>query len=180
MTVESELGMTASCELHVVYPLKAIRLDAEALELLVGESRTLGATAIDQNDTEYTGRLMTFASSDENVATVDAEGRVTAKGTGTATITVATAGGITASCEISVREPYTLMLPASLTAIGEEAFMGDESLEVVIVPAGCQSIGARAFANCPNLICVQIPATVTDIADDAFEGSDQVRIDRAE
>ena len=180
VTVESELGLTASFELHVTYPLKSIRLDAEAMELLIGSSRDLGATAIDQNGTEYAGRMMTFETSDENVATVDVEGRVTARAAGTATITAATAGGVTASCEITVREPFTLNLPAGLAVIGEEAFMGDESLEAVIVPEGCQSIEARAFANCPNLIYVRIPASVESIADDAFEGSNQVRIDRGE
>jgi len=53
--------------------------------------------------------------------------------------------------------------------------------EGVIVPEGCTRIGPRAFADCPSLIYVRIPASVKDnIAEDAFDGSDQVRIDWAE
>ena len=73
-----------------------------------------------------------------------------------------------------------LILPEALTQIGEEAFMG-LAAEGVIVPEGCTRIGPRAFANCPSLIYVRIPASVKDnIAEDAFDGSDQVRIDWAE
>ena len=72
-----------------------------------------------------------------------------------------------------------LRLPAMLSAIETEAFEG-AAFEAVIVPDGCTSIGSRAFASCPNLIYVKISASVTSIADDAFEGSDQVRIDRVE
>ena len=72
-----------------------------------------------------------------------------------------------------------MRLPAMLEEIDEEAFMG-MAAEGIIIPDGCTTIGPRAFATCPNLIYVKIPASVTSIADDAFEGSDQVRIDRAE
>ena len=76
-------------------------------------------------------------------------------------------------------ELKTLRLPTALQAIEDEAFMGDATVQAVIIPDGCERIGERAFANCSALLYVRIPATVVSIADDAFEGCVSVRIERA-
>ena len=68
------------------------------------------------------------------------------------------------------KQRSVLTLPASLTEIGEEAFIGI-SANVVIAPVGLKTIGPRAFADCPALKEVRLPDTVTHIADDAFAGS---------
>ena len=70
-----------------------------------------------------------------------------------------------------------LLLPDKLTTIDENAFTAS-ACEGVIIPDGCETIGSRAFSDCVNLIYVRIPASVTFIAEDAFEGCLQVRIDR--
>ena len=69
----------------------------------------------------------------------------------------------------------TLRLPASLTVIEAEAFVGSPAQRVVI-PSGCTTISARAFANCSDLVRVEIPASVTNIAWDAFSGCTQLTI----
>ena len=74
---------------------------------------------------------------------------------------------------------FGAVLIAVITAIEEEAFMGDLSLESVIIPDGCASIGPRAFAGCANLMYARVPAA-TAIAEDAFEGCDQVTLDIVE
>ena len=38
------------------------------------------------------------------------------------------------------------------------------------------AIESRAFADCSMLVYIEIPESVTDIADDAFSGSDNVTI----
>ncbi len=68
-----------------------------------------------------------------------------------------------------------LTLPAALEVIEEEAFCGDESLEEVVIPYGATTIGPRAFAY-SGLRRITIPDTVTEIADDAFEGTDGLTI----
>lgn len=69
----------------------------------------------------------------------------------------------------------TLMLPAELTTIADEAFT-DNAAHCIIIPAGCVSIGASAFANCSQLESVTLPASVSFIADDAFTGIDRLLI----
>ncbi len=71
----------------------------------------------------------------------------------------------------------TLKLPSSLTAIGDEAFMGS-LCEAIIIPDGCTAIGSKAFANCKNLVYVRVPNSVKSIAADAFAGCGDVIIDR--
>lgn len=69
----------------------------------------------------------------------------------------------------------TLYLPAMLTEIEDSAFEGIAA-EAVQIPYGVTSIGSRAFADCPNLMAVYIPGSVGYIADDAFDGSDNVEL----
>lgn len=68
-----------------------------------------------------------------------------------------------------------LTLPAALEVIEEEAFCGDESIEEVVLPYGATTIGPRAFAY-SGLKRITIPDTVTEIAGDAFEGTDGLTI----
>lgn len=65
-------------------------------------STTLTATVSPNTVSDGFGTV-TWSSSDESVATVDSNGRVTGKGSGTATITVKTLyGGFSASCTVTV------------------------------------------------------------------------------
>ena len=61
-----------------------------------------------------------------------------------------------------------LILPASLTVIEPEAFVGG-AFVYVVVPEQVTEIGSRAFADCPNLRYVEIQGLATEIAPDAFE-----------
>ena len=78
-----------------------VTLYTETLELFTGGSATLTATV---EPSDAANQNVTWASSDTSVATVDAAGKVTAVGAGTATITVTTVdGGKTAACTVTVR-----------------------------------------------------------------------------
>ena len=61
------------------------------------------------------------------------------------------------------------VLPASLTAIGAEAFSGG-AFTYAVVPAGVARINSGAFANCPSLQYVEIQGADTAISDNAFGG----------
>ena len=64
----------------------------------------------------------------------------------------------------------TIVIPASVTSIGDHAFFSCEDLETVTFAENSQltSIGASAFSNCRSLTTIVIPASVTSIGDHAF------------
>ena len=73
----------------------------------------------------------------------------------------------------SVASADTLTLPSSLKQIEAEAFMGNTSLDEVILPEGLESIGEKAFAN-SGVQRIYLPESLTDIAGDAFAGCTNV------
>ena len=79
----------------------SVSLNKTALTLDVGKSYTLTKTVSPSNAvTSYN-----WSSSNTSVATVDGNGKVTAKKAGTATITVKTSNGKTATCKVTVNLP---------------------------------------------------------------------------
>ena len=103
-TITAKAGdKTATCTVTVkknVVAVSSITLDKSSLELTEGETATLVATVKPDNATDKT---VTWTSDKASVATVDANGKVTAKAEGTATIT-AKAGDKTATCSVSVKK----------------------------------------------------------------------------
>ena len=71
----------------------------------------------------------------------------------------------------TVHKEKILRIPAMMQTIEEEAFTGIAA-EQVNIPSRTTTIGGRAFADCSSLLIVVIPSQVTEIADDAFAGSD--------
>lgn len=81
-------------------PVTGITITPAELSMLVGSTQQLVAAVIPENATD---KNVTWSSDDETVATVDANGLVTAAAPGSATITVTTAdGGKTATCAVTV------------------------------------------------------------------------------
>ena len=63
-----------------------------------------------------------------------------------------------------------LVIPDSVTNIGDYTFYGCTGLTSVTIPASVTSIGGSAFYGCSGLVSVTIPSSVTSIASDAFSG----------
>ena len=92
----------------------SVSLNKTSLTLDVGKSYTLTKTVSPSNAaTSYTWR-----SSNTSVATVDSNGKVTAKKAGTATITVKTSNGKTATCKVTVNLPAPQITGLSNTTGG--------------------------------------------------------------
>ncbi len=64
----------------------------------------------------------------------------------------------------------TIQLPENLAVIGEEAFMGDQSISEVIVPESVREIGKNAFNNCTGLTSLDLPERLLSIEEGAFDG----------
>ena len=64
----------------------------------------------------------------------------------------------------------SVTIPNSVTSIGDGAFSGCSSLTSVTIPNCVTSIGAWAFRGCSSLTSITIPNSVTSIGDGAFSG----------
>ena len=65
-------------------------------------------------------------------------------------------------------------VPASVSAIGDEAFYGCDSLTTVDLPASVTKIGYRAYFYCHKIRSVNLPNSVTSIGSYAFVGCDSL------
>ena len=70
---------------------------------------------------------------------------------------------------IGCRSLTSLVIPDSVTNIGDYAFSGCRSLTSLVIPDSVTSIGDYAFWNCRSLTGIVIPDSVTSIGDNAFE-----------
>ena len=69
----------------------------------------------------------------------------------------------------------SVSIPNSLTSLGTGIFSGCSSLASVTIPNSVTSIGAYAFRECSSLTSVTIPNSVTQIAQDAFSGCSNLK-----
>ncbi|AET57949.1 peptidase S8 and S53 subtilisin kexin sedolisin [Paenibacillus terrae HPL-003] len=199
-------GKSASSQVTVT-PIgsQGIVLNRAALKLTVGSSKPLKATT---NPEVVTGPI-TWTSSNESVASVDQNGLIKATAAGTATIT-ATASGKSAISRITVEAVSStdftivngvltsyngpgghIVIPDSVTEIGEEVFAYREDILSVKIPAsvkkigraafsyakelkvitlseGLEVIGESSFSDLAKLAQITLPSTVKDIGDSAF------------
>ena len=101
-TITAEVGgESATCTVTVETLVESITLDKTELEMVKGDTETLKATVLPETAGEV---KVTWSSSDEKIATVDGNGKVTATGAGEATVT-AKAGEKEATCKVTVKVP---------------------------------------------------------------------------
>lgn len=100
VTAKSSTGKTASCTINVNKPVAVTKVSVSKANVTVhvGDTYNVGASVSPANATDKT---LKYTSSDTSVATVSA-GKVTAKAAGTATITVKSSNGKTATCKVRV------------------------------------------------------------------------------
>ncbi|AQR95581.1 Ig-like domain-containing protein [Clostridium saccharoperbutylacetonicum] len=97
-TIDDGSKVFTTCAVNVTKENKSISLNKSTTNLTIDDSETLIAT------TTPAGISVKWSSSDTSVATVDSNGKVTAIGAGTATITATTLDGsnLSATCTVTV------------------------------------------------------------------------------
>ena len=87
-------------------------------------------------------------------------------------ITLDHASGISENGELNLDkiDGYTI------SAVADEAYKGSTDLKSVTLSNNIVSLGRKCFADCDNLVSLFIPSTIQYIADDAFDGCDNLYI----
>ena len=110
---------TAKCTVTVTdiaIPATSIKLDTDSKTMSVGDKAKLTATVTPADSTDK----VVWESSNEKVATVDANGNITAQAAGTAKIT-ATAGTVSAECTVTVEAAKVTEVKLDKTAVSLKA-----------------------------------------------------------
>lgn len=119
---------------EATYKAAAIKLDQSELTMMLKNKKTLVTSVVPADETKEDSVLdaLTWESSDEKIAKVDANGVITANAEGTVTIT-AKAGDVKAECKVKVISPINTCVMQkegetdSLTSL---ALRGGESITV--------------------------------------------------
>lgn len=129
ITAATSNGKKATCAVTVIIPAENITLDKNYAPINKGETLTLTATTTPAESTDK----LTWASSDESVATVDNTGKITAKGAGTANITATADSGVFASCFVEVSVPVKALTLSSQSL--DMIAGGNEVLTLTVDPS---------------------------------------------
>ncbi|MCM1439101.1 MAG: Ig-like domain-containing protein [Roseburia sp.] len=160
--------------------VSGVSLNKNTLALKVGSSEKLTATVSPDNADDKT---VSWKSSDEEIATVDNSGNVTARAKGTAVITVTASGGKTDACTVTVSEIASEPQEVKLTNISLNKSetglkVGDkETLTVNFTPANADnkkvtwSTGNSAVATVENGVVTAKSVGVTTITATSEDGN---------
>ena len=114
--------------------VEKVSLNKSATTLTEGESETLTATITPSNATG--DKTVKWSSSNEAVAAVDSNGKVTAKKAGTAVITATSSNGKTAGCTVTVKQKEIAITGISLNKSTTSLTEGEsETLTATIAPS---------------------------------------------
>ena len=158
-------GFAANCVVTVVInevPATGVTLtpDKHIINKIGGTAQLTAAV----EPANATNQLVQFSSDNEDVATVDADGKVTAKAVGKAVITARTSdGGFTQQCEITVYVPVT---SATFATEDKEMYEGQTfALTLIIEPDDAVPNGIEWESDNPAAATVDEDGNVTAIAE---------------
>ena len=159
-TVEG--SKTASCTVTVKpVAVSSVELNKAATNIQIGGSETLTATVLPEN---AANKNVTWSSSDATVASVDANGKVSALKVGTATITVKTAdGNKTATCSVTV-SPIGVT-GVSLNKTSTTLYIGGtETLTATVTPANATNKSVTWSSSNTAVATVDANGKITAVA----------------
>ena len=166
------------CTLYSLFMLALARkeLSACSFRLFIGEKPILPQT-IEDISTKATDEELKEAFVDEWGVKYSKDGRKLLKAPYELNGTYSIRKGTKIICDwafgwskfIGCRSLTSLVIPDSVTNIGDYAFSSCRSLTDIVIPDSVTNIGDYAFWNCRSLTNIVIPNSVTSIGDNAFE-----------
>jgi len=152
-------GFTATCEVTVTQPVEALALEKHELNLKVGETGRLYAQIVPATANDKT---VVWSSSDDEVATVDANGVVTAVKGGEAWIMAVAKDNAEAkdSCKVTIFQPVTGL---ALDKTSIKLTIGDtETLNATVIPEDSSNKEIR-WSSSNKDVCVVSNGTVVGV-----------------
>ena len=166
------------CTLYSLFMLALARkeLSACSFRLFIGEKPILPQT-IEDLSTKATDEELREAFVDEWGVKYSKDGRKLLQAPKELDGTYSIRKGTKIICDeafgwskiIGCRSLTDIVIPNSVTNIGDYAFSGCRSLTDIVIPDSVTNIGDCAFLNCRSLTDIVIPNSVTSIGDNAFE-----------
>ena len=158
-------GKTATCKVTVSdkeIKVTGVKLNKSETNLLVSGNETLTATVLPE---DATNQNVTWKSDKPEIATVDANGKVTAVKVGEATITVTTEdGGKTATCKVTVSETSVAVTGVTLNKTETSIFVGgSETLTATVAPADATNQKVTWKSDKPEIATVDANGKVTGV-----------------
>ena len=126
---------------------KSVKLNKNDITFGIGEKYTL-VTTVENGDISQ----VAFTTSDRKVATVDNNGKITAVGTGTATITANTYNGLKTQCKVTVKKlANSIKLDKTSITLG----IGEQYDFSSYVPSGTAAYFRSYYSDDPNIAFIQ-------------------------
>lgn len=154
-------GYTAQCEVTVLQPVESLFLEKHIMPMKVGDTETMFAQVIPSSADDKT---VTWSSSNKQIASVDANGNVTALKAGDAWIKAVSVDNAEAkdSCKVTVTQPVTGVL------LSKENYTFDKTGESVQLTATVQPEDASnkevRWSSSNENVCIVQNGLVTAVA----------------
>ena len=161
------------CTLYSLFMLALARkeLSACSFRLFIGEKPNIIPVMNEDLSTETTEEELKEAFVDEWGVKYSKDGRKLLKAPGELSGAYSVKEGTRIICNSAFSSCSSLseiVIPSSVTSIGDFAFYCCDSLSEIVIPSSVTSIGDSALYRCDSLSEIVIPSSVTSIGDSAF------------
>ena len=168
------------CTLYSLFMLALARkeLSACSFRLFIGEKPNIIPVMNEDLSTETTEEEIKEAIVDGRGVKYSKDGRKLLKAPGELSGAYSVKEGTRIICDCAFFGCDSLseiVIPSSVTSIGDDAFSRCHSLSEIVIPSSVTSIGDHAFSGCDSLSEIVIPSSVTSIGDYAFSGCSSLK-----
>ena len=168
------------CTLYSLFMLALARkeLSVCSFRLFIGEKPNIIPVMNEDLSTETTEEEIKEAFVDGRGVKYSKDGRKLLKAPGELSGAYSVKEGTRIICDLAFsfcRSLSEIVIPSSVTSIGDGAFSCCHSLSEIVIPSSVTSIGDHAFSGCDSLSEIVIPSGVTSIGNYAFSGCSSLK-----